>query len=855
MAEMSAERHGAAFPLVATAADEPSARSASMCADQYGEGEPGHADPDELAWIVVANYPISRLRDAVDADWFAAEVKMWADEGEPDRFDDMLDQPIHSPVVIYDDGQGGWTWDGNHRIGAQLTKGEATIAATVGISRDLYNALLRDPDPEAAFWVAEPLGTDRRAAVALLQTQGPSPSPSAAPRAEDATSTTEFKRWFGDSKVLNDDGSPMVAYRGLGESYRNVGGFQYWTDNAAAAGDSADGAEGAQENVVPAYLSMRNPIELNDDSAIEKLARDAGIGWLPDTPGHEVVELAAEWLRAQGYDGAVLYDDYSGTRGHRTLVTFRPDQIKSAIGTAGSFEPANADSTRNVQLEMNDAIIQTNQLSDKQAIELDALESALASACKRIAPLGNTPQARAAAVILDKIDLEIDDAVENGTLQEFVGLDGSVAKSLRMEIDGRGDMKLSADIARSSDRTPAAEQARSIEQRAKDLGVELKIDVPNDVAAGDSVDIEWIARTRKMDKSKPGKKHAGAEIMRDLGNWADANGVELKLGITDNRGASKLQEYYEGFGFERTDPLDDYDRIMVREPKSGDITRSVQRVVELDALEADRASACKRVAPLGNTPQARAADVILDKIALEIDHAVENGTLQEFVVLDGSVAKSLRMEVDGRGDVQLSADPTQSPEFKRWFGDSKVVNDDGSPMVVYHGTAVEGTTYDTPPNQLPKGAFTEFDKTYSGSVTGTSDAKAGFWFSASELRAVDAASDALEEAGSGSAYVYEVFLSMKNPLVLDNIRDYDPSEVARLARRARKAGNDGLLFKRGEYVACDYMVFEPTQVKSAIGNSGAYDSSDPDITDRRAVAAREALAFLANTKKKAGPHA
>ena len=31
-------------------------------------------------------------------------------------------------------------------------------------------------------------------------------------------------------------------------------------------------------------------------------------------------------------------------------------------------------------------------------------------------------------------------------------------------------------------------------------------------------------------------------------------------------------------------------------------------------------------------------------------------------------------------------DPTQTPEFKRWFGRSKVVNSDGTPRVVYHGS-------------------------------------------------------------------------------------------------------------------------------------------------------------------------
>ena len=28
---------------------------------------------------------------------------------------------------------------------------------------------------------------------------------------------------------------------------------------------------------------------------------------------------------------------------------------------------------------------------------------------------------------------------------------------------------------------------------------------------------------------------------------------------------------------------------------------------------------------------------------------------------------------------------TDTPEFKKWFGDSKVVDDNGKPLVVYHG--------------------------------------------------------------------------------------------------------------------------------------------------------------------------
>lgn len=142
-----------------------------MYADQYRDGEPGHASPEMLTWLHVPDYPISRLRDAVDKKWFAAEVQMWADEGEPDRFADMLTEPIRSPVVIFDDGQGGWTWDGNHRIGARLTTGESTIDATVGISSELFQAWVRQPHGEAAFSLVDTVGAGARAAISWLQAQ------------------------------------------------------------------------------------------------------------------------------------------------------------------------------------------------------------------------------------------------------------------------------------------------------------------------------------------------------------------------------------------------------------------------------------------------------------------------------------------------------------------------------------------------------------------------------------------------------------------------------------------------------------------------------------------------------------
>lgn len=179
--------------------------------------------------------------------------------------------------------------------------------------------------------------------------------------------------------------------------------------------------------------------------------------------------------------------------------------------------------------------------------------------------------------------------------------------------------------------------------------------------------------------------------------------------------------------------------------------------------------------------------------------------------------------------------------FAKWFKASKATAANGSPLMVFHGTVIDGATYNTPRGNLPKNAFTIFEKTRLGGVSESPDAKVGFWFSSSLQRAEEAAQDAraVAEDDCKSCYIFKVYLSMQNPIVLDNVRDYGTHEVARLAKRARKAGHDGLIFLKGERGGSDFLVFEPNQIKSAEANCGAYDPEDPSIDDglalRRAI--------------------
>ena len=90
-----------------------------------------------------------------------------------------------------------------------------------------------------------------------------------------------------------------------------------------------------------------------------------------------------------------------------------------------------------------------------------------------------------------------------------------------------------------------------------------------------------------------------------------------------------------------------------------------------------------------------------------------------------------------------------SPEFRRWFRDSKAVDENGAPLVVYHGTGVK---------------FNAFNPKARGITDGGMGLEAAgvrpFFFSASKEIATDF-------AGGNADYVMATYLSLQNPLEVD----------------------------------------------------------------------------------------
>jgi hypothetical protein len=192
----------------------------------------------------------------------------------------------------------------------------------------------------------------------------------------------------------------------------------------------------------------------------------------------------------------------------------------------------------------------------------------------------------------------------------------------------------------------------------------------------------------------------------------------------------------------------------------------------------------------------------------------------------GVSSEQLRAELDAAG-----GDIRRTPAFTKWFGDSKVVDANGEPLVVYRGEREVVTTYDA--RELGKSLKTPFRK-------------AGFFFAPQRAVAEGYAMMA------GSDIVTEVYLKLENPFVLDQNTFSEVMDWGRLptqkyktlaaatkaadsiVQSAKDAGHDGMVIMGRDGNPAEYVAFEPTQIKS-VNNRGTFDANDPRILYQRAL--------------------
>lgn len=172
-----------------------------------------------------------------------------------------------------------------------------------------------------------------------------------------------------------------------------------------------------------------------------------------------------------------------------------------------------------------------------------------------------------------------------------------------------------------------------------------------------------------------------------------------------------------------------------------------------------------------------------------------------------------------KGQDAVKASRTDTPEFKNWFGESKVVDEAGQPLTVYHGTADDV-------GRFSLGHHNRKDSGWLGEGFYTTD-NPGIASSYANLK-----------AGSEAPNIMPLNISLSNPYYasIDEkmaISKRGKAGAQEFTDKLRSMGHDGVILKYGGDGASDlgnreFVVFEPNQIKS-IHNQGTYSKTTGDI--------------------------
>lgn len=197
-----------------------------------------------------------------------------------------------------------------------------------------------------------------------------------------------------------------------------------------------------------------------------------------------------------------------------------------------------------------------------------------------------------------------------------------------------------------------------------------------------------------------------------------------------------------------------------------------------------------------------------------------------------------------------------SENFKKAFGNSKLVNPDGSPTIQYHGSAKKFDTFDESKFQLG-------DAGYSGQ---------GIYTTPSKTTANSyATSSAKFHSGEIEPTVYELYGQANNPISSSQlIKEGKERDLFNFHRKRNWKGEltpeeslmeyDAAIADqlpnvqniRPWYDAREIVFPRNTQLKSAVGNSGMFDMTNPNIYKALAPAITSQLAMNENQKLKEG---
>lgn len=278
-----------------------------------------------------------------------------------------------------------------------------------------------------------------------------------------------------------------------------------------------------------------------------------------------------------------------------------------------------------------------------------------------------------------------------------------------------------------------------------------------------------------------------------------------------------LHEVGVHFGFKNMLGQDKYDQVMKRLEVMRKMGSKAVRTAYANAVE--NSSKPEHVPEetlaymMNSTPELGIVQEVVAKIKAFLFRTFGIGGSKleyaDLVMLARAAVRHSSIGKPGGGGVPLfnrSTDQPQTDAFKRWFGDSKVVDADGKPLVVYHDTKSNAD------NKIPDSGISSF--------------RTPTWFKASPEAyfGVSTTPDGEQQ--------YPAYISLKNALITT---DYDLASEGVYDGWKELNGYDGVILKSESGEILHVVAFDPKQIKSATGNNGDFDPENPDIRFSRTI--------------------
>ena len=533
--------------------------------------------------------------------------------------------------------------------------------------------------------------------------------------------TPEFKRWFMDSKVVDEDGKPLVVYHGTDEKFNafdmSKGRANMDIQGAFFSPYELD-AEGYGKNVGAYYLSIQNPAD--EGTAYKALNRFKG----QNNAGIK----AREYLQKQGYDGVYNgYDEY---------IAFEPTQIKSAKNNVGTFDPFNPDVRYSLKEE-----------SEKETEHYDY----------------STPFIQ-----------QVDDLLEGKIPKNDALVIGGTPEVLKNIGFSNLPMTINTEHIKNMNRDTEHVLSRAFMEQLPEL-------IKDPLAVIESKTSPESSTVMLLNAVVNGKPYIAPVYVTSTSRQ---NGVTI-----------------------------DSNNIATVFRKGNAITKLLT-----DAIQKENA---------GETGvyywKKKEARDLFDMAGVQFPGVtMQDGLIHSILKNDSPVNRKF-------------VEQTETTQFKRWFGKSKVVDRDGEPLVVYHATDAEFTVFDR--DKLGKRTkerdIEDFNRNMEDSVGLLRSAELGFWFSEKNLAEDEYGGRDVLKLEDGKRIGMPVYLSIENPNYVDTydlMDTLDNMTVEEYLQEMEDYGYDGLIVTDQEFDnATSYVAFKPNQIKSATDNVGTFDYFNPDI--------------------------